>query len=181
MSLPRLAAQLLAVAAVAVGTAAVASQFTGPHPGGTRPPVAVSSETPQLRTDTEPLADAFPKLGTIVQAHWKQQSPTPSENFVHGVLKLAPGTVSRLLATAPGPAEELPGNPYMLPSLDAYLPAKPHWVHHPALDAALLPADFARLTFDAASDTVLLFAIHPADPDPATPQRKTAPPLSAAP
>lgn len=127
-----------------------------------------AKKTHEIHTDTEPLTERLPKLGRIVSAHWQQVAPGadsrvpgPTDYFVRALMKLDPGSVAALTASAqmqPVVAGAEPEGVSIPAELAEFAPAGAQWVHSRALDESLVRADSATLCFDQASDTVYLSA-----------------------
>ncbi|MCX5343875.1 hypothetical protein [Streptomyces atratus] len=129
---------------------------------------AEASKTPEIHTDTEPLAKRLPKLGRIVSAHWQQKAPGadsrvpgPTDYYISALMKLDPGSVAVLTASAqmqPAVVGAEPEGISIPAELADFAPAGAQWVHSRVLDETLVRADSAQLYFDPASDTVYLSA-----------------------
>ncbi|MFE4960176.1 hypothetical protein ACFRCW_41015 [Streptomyces sp. NPDC056653] len=129
---------------------------------------AEDSKTPEIHTDTEPLAKRLPKLGRIVSAHWQQEAPGadsrvpgPTDYYVSAFMKLDPGSVAVLTASTQMQSAAVGAEPesVSIPAgLAEFAPAGARWVHSRVLDESLVRADSAKLYFDPASDTVYLSA-----------------------
>ncbi|MFE7351837.1 hypothetical protein ACFU8Q_01240 [Streptomyces sp. NPDC057543] len=127
-----------------------------------------ASKTPEIHTDTEPLAKRLPKLGRIISAHWQQKAPFadsrvpgPTDYHVSALMKLAPGSVAALTASTqmqPAAVGAEPESISIPAGLAEFAPAGAQWVHSRVLDETLVRADSAQLYFDPASDTVYLSA-----------------------
>ncbi|WP_413753716.1 hypothetical protein NRF20_31375 [Streptomyces sp. R-74717] len=129
---------------------------------------AEASKTPEIHTDTEPLAKRLPKLGRIVSAHWQQKAPGadsrvpgPTDYYISALMKLDPGSVAVLTASTqmqPAVVGAEPEGISIPAELADFAPAGAQWVHSRVLDETLVRADSAQLYFDPASDTVYLSA-----------------------
>lgn len=136
-----------------------------PEDGGRATPTATATG-PQYRTDVDPMARRLPDLTPIVSADWLldlpghggSRIPGPSDFFVHAVLKLRPGAVAKVLATAPAANPPTPATPTIPAALAGHAPAGAQWVRSRALDEDLTRASDAELYFDAATDTVYVSA-----------------------
>ena len=78
---------------------------------------APSSEEAPVRTDTQPLIEEFPALGSLGEVHWQggrlgnDDVPGPSTYFIKAAITLAPAALSRLSSTytfTPAPTEPQP-------------------------------------------------------------------------
>ncbi|WP_327241246.1 hypothetical protein [Streptomyces sp. NBC_01320] len=145
-----------------------ATAVTGGAIGPVADAKAEASKTPEIHTDTEPLAKRLPKLGRIVSAHWQQGAPGsdsrvpgPTDYYVSALMKLEPGSVAVLTASTqmqPAVIATEPESISIPAELAEFAPAGAQWVHSRVLDESLVRADSAKLYFDSASDTVYLSA-----------------------
>ncbi|MFF0295152.1 hypothetical protein ACFYST_18220 [Kitasatospora sp. NPDC004614] len=174
------------VAGAAIG--AMAACGDGSTPGEEAAEYAAAATT-GLRTDLEPVVTRFHRFGELESAqwvmHWPRDLPwTPQstqERPMFAVLHLKPGQVRRLLdgrrgkpADAPTfDTDDLPGGDGLPASLAPYVPADAAWVAVPELDEVLVRAHRGvSVSFDPASDTVVIQCIDALDPDEV--QKRTA-------
>ncbi|MGW4897706.1 hypothetical protein ACWEQL_36490 [Kitasatospora sp. NPDC004240] len=160
----RLTAAAAVVVVVTAGLTCVGCGASAGEPSGTGAS-AVTSAALVVRTDVGPLEKRLPGLGPIVAASWTADVPAggdrvpgPTDIMIKAVLKLRPGGVARVLATAPGkPSASTPGIPT---ALAGSAPAGAQWVHSGPTDQDLAWADWAQLHFDPASDTVFVDSVN---------------------
>ena len=134
---PRAVATALLVVMLMVGCA-------GPPP----PAVAESSG---VRTDHQPLADRFPRLGTFVETHWvggrlgDDRVPGPSTYFIEAAVTLAPAEMERLAGQYPlSPA---PASPQPPAELAAFVPGAATWSTSPALEQGFGPLGWGATVY----------------------------------
>ncbi|MFD7639665.1 hypothetical protein ACFV4P_03340 [Kitasatospora sp. NPDC059795] len=152
-------------------------------------PEYAASQTTGLRTDLAPMVKRFHRFGELESAQFVMFFPGSERDLVpmqehplHAVLHLKPGQVDRLLAgrtsrPASAPtfnADDMPAGGTGLPaSLAPYVPANASWVAAPELAKVLVLArGEAEVSFDPASDTVLIYCVNPQDPDEPTPSKR---------
>jgi hypothetical protein len=109
--------------AIAALLAAVTLLITGCQTGGPegRADAAQSSQEAPIRTDSQPLIDEFPALGSLDEVHWQggrlgdDRVPGPSTYYIKAAMSLPPDELARLSSryafqpspTGPQPPAEL--------------------------------------------------------------------------
>ncbi|RKE17608.1 hypothetical protein [Streptomyces sp. TLI_171] len=140
-----------------------------------------SKETTGLRTDRAPMERRFHRFGELLDVHWVYESPGAGDRMLPitldhpltAVLQLEPGQVNRLIGDRQRTAVSMPGHAGAVqPVADGrsallapYIPRSAAWVKVPELERLLVRAEYVSLSFDPASDTVLVDTIDPSDPD----------------
>lgn len=108
-------------------------------------------EEAEVRTDQQPLADEFPQLGGLVEAHWvggrlgNDDVPGPSTYFIEAVVTLAPDDLARLTDRYEfTTASDTPQPPQ---SLTPFLDEGAVWSTSPALERSLAPPDWTAQVY----------------------------------
>jgi hypothetical protein len=115
-------------------------------------------DTAEVRTDRDPIATRFPRLGAFTDVHWvggtlgDDRVPGPSTYFIEAVVNLAPDDVARLsgeyeLTPAPAP-------PQAPQSLAPFLEGGGAWATSDELEAGFGPQDWASDVFVRLDDGV---------------------------
>jgi hypothetical protein len=115
-------------------------------------------DSAELRTDREPIADRFPRLGAFVDAHWvggrlgDDRVPGPSTYFIEAVVTLSPDDLARLSNEyAFGPAPTAPQPPS---SLAPFLATGGSWSTSTELESGFGPPDWVSEVFVRLDDGV---------------------------
>lgn len=108
--------------------------------------VSSVNETTDVRTDRDPLAKRFPRLGAFTGVHWlggtlgDDRAPGPSTYFIEAVVALPPGVGARLQSTyGLVPAADGPRPP---PALVPFMPDGASWSRSAALESGFGPPDW---------------------------------------
>jgi hypothetical protein len=117
-----------------------------------------SIETAEVRTDRQPIADRFPRLGSFVDTHWvggrlgDDRVPGPSTYFIEAVVTLSPEDVARLrseYAFTPAPAGPQPPAP-----LSPFVEGNSPWSTSTELESGFGPSDWVSSVFVRLDDRV---------------------------
>lgn len=115
-------------------------------------------ETAEVRTDRQPIADRFPRLGSFVDTHWAggrlgdDSAPGPSSYFIEAVVTLSPDDVARLTSEyefAPAPTAPRPPA-----SLVPFVAGSSPWSTSPELESGFGPSDWVSRVFVRLDDGV---------------------------
>jgi hypothetical protein len=134
---------------VALALALVITGCQSDEPTG--PDMTSTIDAAEVRTDRQPIADRFPRLGSFVDAHWvggrlgDDRVPGPSTYFIEAVVTLSPDDVARLTGEydfAPAPAA-----PQAPQSLNPFVEGGGPWSTSSELESGFGPADWVSEVF----------------------------------
>jgi hypothetical protein len=115
-------------------------------------------ETAEVRTDRNPIADRFPRLGSFVDTHWvggrvgDDRAPGPSTYFIEAVVTVSPEDVARLgskYGFNPAPAAPQPPA-----SLVPFVEGSGPWSTSTELEEGFGPSDWVSDVFIRLDDGV---------------------------
>ncbi len=115
-------------------------------------------ETAEVRTDREPIADRFPRLGSFVDAHWvggrlgDDRAPGPSTYFIEAVVTLGPDDAARLASRYDFTRASAPPQPPA--SLAPWIESGGPWSISAELESGFGPSDWVSNVFVRLDDGV---------------------------
>jgi hypothetical protein len=116
-----------------------------------------------VRTDHEPLAKRFPKLGTFADAHWQgslvgsTDVPGPSDVLIQGVVVLQPEDLAAAKTTYKWQAAPAGWDAKVNEELRPFVPASGDWQYSPQFELDVRTTRYSGTVYlDMASGAVFL-------------------------
>ncbi len=121
--------------------------------------------TPPVRTDREPIAKRFPRLGDFAAVHWQGGSlgvdsggvPGPTDIYIHALVTLSPDARAEIVPYYQWEPAAADWDAEMSDQLRPLLPADGTWVSSDEFTEAVSTNKYyGRVYLDTASGTVYL-------------------------